>query len=199
MAKTIDQYWLSSHFETNLRASIAQELGVTIGLNQNITEIGCGSGLICQSLLDGNVISKETYVGGDISDRMLELARIRLPEITFKKWDIFNLDLPDRSQENTICIHVLQHLPEIVGPLKELTRVTKKTLCIASWFNYRDESEIKFTDEGFSNKFHVNIYSLGEFLKTIISISNEYHRHITDLSVHRYIDRIHNIYIKYAD
>ena len=112
----------------------------------NIREVGSGSGLIYQTLKDIGLVTSKTYRGGDVSERMLEIARNRAPDVEFLKLDIFGIALPDRSQDNVICIHVLQHLPGFEAAVSELVRITKNKLYIASWFVAENDDQVTFCD-----------------------------------------------------
>lgn len=187
VAKRIDGFWTSS--EETWRTAIVLDIKNCLGENPQITEIGCGTGLICQKLLQLGVVNKDSYRGGDISSNMLKLAKERLPEMEFNSWDIFNLNLEDKSQSNVICIQVLQHLPDYQDALKELVRVTKESLYISTWYNTTMDSDITFTNipqdwEG--QKFYNNNYSLPCFLTDLIAFSNSFGRVVQDIKVHNF-------------
>jgi len=160
-SKRIDEYWIKS--EGAWRELVCKKIQEFVGTDDNLLEVGCGSGLICHCLL-AHGFPKLKYSGGDVSEKMLELARKRYPEISFRNLDIFDLDLEDRSIDNVICIHVLQHLPHYEDAVRELMRVTKKRLYIVSWF--QDEEQISFTkpaEKWANQRFFNNRYSLRKF------------------------------------
>ncbi|MBW7453479.1 class I SAM-dependent methyltransferase [Paenibacillus sepulcri] len=196
-AKIIDNYWLATEMEKNWRKTVVQHIQEILDSPSKITEIGCGTGLIANELMTTGVVNKNQYQGGDISENMLEIARSRLPDISFYKWDIFNLALANKSQPNLICIHVLQHLPEIITPIKELVRVARDRLYIACWFSDTNETEIRFNnlEEGFYN----NIYSLPDFLNHVHSAASIHNRKISDINVQMFDSPICAVTITFKD
>jgi ubiquinone/menaquinone biosynthesis C-methylase UbiE len=181
-AKYIDDYWQAS--EEDWRRKLACDLKREFGVNASIVEVGCGTGLVYKALLDEGVVTEDSYIGGDVSGKMLGIARRRCPPACFKELDVFHLDLPASSQSNVICIHVLQHLPDYELAVRELLRVAKKKLYIVSWFNQEDEDLIQFSlpsERWDGQQFFNNRYSLRKFVSFIYRNSNE---HIEDLRVH---------------
>jgi ubiquinone/menaquinone biosynthesis C-methylase UbiE len=115
-------------------------------------------------MLKRRIVTAKSYIGGDVSQKMLEIARERFPKAKFDYLDIFNLPYPDKSQPNVICIHVLQHLPHYAEAVKELIRITSRRLYIASWFNESFEDNIVFGETEWGASFYNNCYSLPKFL-----------------------------------
>ncbi|MCC6952993.1 MAG: GNAT family N-acetyltransferase [Deltaproteobacteria bacterium] len=165
-AARINQYWESS--EEGWRQDLASDLVAHFRASEPLLEVGSGSGLIYKTLRDYGLVTNETYRGGDISERMLDIARRRAPDTRFDKLDIFALPFEDRSQPNVICIHVLQHLPSFEAAVAELVRVAGKKLYSASWFVEEEQDQTVFTDpakDWNDQCFYNNYYSLPRFLK----------------------------------
>lgn len=166
-AEAIDGYWLSSALEREWRGLIVADMRREFGSEASLLEIGCGSGLIYRELLEAGVVTPGSYRGGDVSRSMLSLAQQRFPGVEFSALDIMHLPYGDRSQENVICIHVLQHLPRYDAAVAELMRVASRKLYLASWFTPDPEDRLTFnepSEECGGQPFQNNCYSLPRFL-----------------------------------
>jgi ubiquinone/menaquinone biosynthesis C-methylase UbiE len=166
-AKAIDSYWINSGYEEDWRKRLVSDIKDEFGIRTSILEVGCGSGLIYEEMINHHVVTAKTYVGGDVSHKMLDIASSRYPKAKFIYLDIFKLPFQKKSQPNTICIHVLQHLPNYVQALKELIRITNGKLLISSWFTQESEDNIVFEDIPYGGPFYNNQYSLTKFLDFI--------------------------------
>lgn len=172
ISKNIDDYWMES--ETLWYQELGKWLKTELLNNCELLEVGCGSGLVCSELLKNEVITNESYKGGDVSCKMLEIARRRFPNMNFFELDIFNIKLADNSQTNVINIHVLQHLPRFEEAIKELIRITKNKLIIASWFvEDINKSNTAFDGRCLGHKFFNNVYSLSKAIEFIKNNSNK--------------------------
>jgi len=94
----------------------------------HILDAGCGTGEISSRLAD--LFSRARVLGVDILDQHLDVARSRYarfaPRLTFEHRSLFELGLPDRTFDLTVCRHVLQSIPHAERALAELMRVTKR-------------------------------------------------------------------------
>lgn len=193
-AASIDQYWLAS--EGGWRNTLTNHIELLLGKEISILEVGCGTGLIGETLLNKGIAGQ--YMGGDVSVNMLDIAKKRLPNTSLINLDIFDISVQDQFYENVICIHVLQHLPDYREALRELIRITKKNLYIASWFNTNGDSQINFSapsDKWGGQRFYNNRYSLPNFIKDIYLSGRE---DIRDIVVHRfYNDANYSVCIKF--
>ncbi len=163
----IDEYWVSSSLELENRIALTKGIAESFGTGAQIFEVGCGSGMIGQELINQGVTTSDRYSGGDISKTMLEIARKRLPECHLIDLDIFNLAaLPQR--DNVICLHVLQHLPHYQDALSQLIRFAKKQLYVATWFSDSGADELSMGKDGPGEPiFNTNRYGLDGFLNAI--------------------------------
>jgi ubiquinone/menaquinone biosynthesis C-methylase UbiE len=166
-AKYIDSYWINSGYEKEWRKRLVSDIKDEFGKRTPLLEVGCGSGLIYEEMIKLHVVTPKTYVGGDVSHKMLDTASNRYPKAKFIYLDIFKLPFPTKSRPNTICIHVLQHLPNYAQALKELIRITSGKLLISSWFTQGPEDSIVFEDIPYGGPFYNNRYSLPKFLAFI--------------------------------
>lgn len=166
-ARLIDRYWASNRDEIAFRKMVAADIEVRLGRKIPLLEIGCGSGLIYAGLRRMGIVTPQTYTGGDVSAKMLEIARKRFPEARFVKLDVLSLPYPDNSQPNVICVQVLQHLPSYEEAMKELLRITASKLYIVSWFTPNADDEFTFSDIQWGGPFYNNCYSLPRFLSFV--------------------------------
>lgn len=132
--------------------------------NQNVLDVGCGIGAYYDLLKK----KAKNYVGIDITENMVKLARKRHPEGDFRVGGVLNLPSPDESFDLVYCWSVLVHLPHnvIEKSIKELWRVTKKHL----FFNLYITKENNFSVRGPWNEFLTAVNE--EWLFKLISSFN---------------------------
>jgi SAM-dependent methyltransferase len=129
----IDQYWLASSEEKLWRAQRAQVFMERAAKMGSACEVGCGSGLVVQSLRESGWTG--AYQGFDTSYQMLALAMARLPQERFALGDAFALPCEDGEFDVAICFEVLCHLPEISRPLAEICRAARHMAIFTVWVN----------------------------------------------------------------
>jgi len=105
--------------------------------NQKVLDIGCGNGRFSELFSDS-----VKYIGVDISEKMLAIAKERYPRRKFILFDGLNLPFADESFDLVICIAVFHHLPseELRQVfLKEIKRVLKKEgkLVLTVWYLWK--------------------------------------------------------------
>lgn len=93
----------------------------------HILDAGCGTGEAAWRLAE--TYPRARVLGVDILDHHLELARERharfAPRLSFEHRSVFELGLPDRSFDLTVCRHVIHSIPHVDRVLAELARVTR--------------------------------------------------------------------------
>jgi SAM-dependent methyltransferase len=93
----------------------------------SILDVGCGTGEIPFRLADR--FPAATILGVDPYPSHVELARLRNAQygerVSFEQADVYALPVADRSQDLTVCRHLLQAVPFPERVLDELVRVTK--------------------------------------------------------------------------
>ena len=98
-----------------------------IPADARILDAGCGTGEGSSRLAE--LFPRAHVVGIDIVDHHLDLARSRYASLatrlTFEHQSIFELRIPDRSFDLTVCRHVLHSIPHPDRVLGELARVTR--------------------------------------------------------------------------
>lgn len=177
-AQAIDEYWRTSPVEAAWRQILMVDMQQVFEGPCQILEVGCGSGVIYEAMLDGGLTTPEMYTGGDISKKLLAIAKVRYPSTTFRSLDVYNLPYPDHSQDNVICVSVLQHLPDYKYAVKELLRVTRKYLYLAFWMHEGPEDQIESKDG-----FYQNVFSLPLFNKLVAEKCRIRHLWLSNYSV----------------
>jgi len=93
-----------------------------------VLDAGCGTGEASSRL--AALYPRARVLGVDILDTHLELARARhaalAGRLTFEHRSIYELGLPDRTFDLTVCRHVLHSIPHADQVIAELARVTKR-------------------------------------------------------------------------
>jgi len=93
-----------------------------------ILDAGCGTGEGASRFAD--LFPRACVLAVDILDHHLELARTRYarlaPRLTFEHRSIFELGLPEKSFDLTVCRHVMHSIPQPERVVAELARVTRR-------------------------------------------------------------------------
>jgi ubiquinone/menaquinone biosynthesis C-methylase UbiE len=94
-----------------------------------LLDVGCGPGTITVDLAE--IVAPGEVVAIDASARVLDEARRHAEEsaadlrLTFEQADVMALPYDDASFDVVHAHQVLQHLPDPVGALREMRRVTR--------------------------------------------------------------------------
>jgi ubiquinone/menaquinone biosynthesis C-methylase UbiE len=92
-----------------------------------VLDAGCGTGEISSRLVE--LYPRARVLGVDILDQHLDLARTRYARLAsrlrFEHRSIFELGLPDRAFDLTVCRHVVHAVPHPERVIAELARVTR--------------------------------------------------------------------------
>jgi len=75
-----------------------------------ILEIGCGSANEYEGFVATGIAQNLIYTGIDISERNIDNARRRYPEVDFKVGDILTDDFDERSYDVVLMKDVLEHM-----------------------------------------------------------------------------------------
>ncbi len=126
--KTKDDYNLIGYDFSSKRGNITPDLlelkKYTIK-GDNILDLGCGNGRLWEVLKDEEI----KYVGVDISETLIKIAKQKYPEQDFQVIDFFKLPFPDNYFDKVYCLAVFHHIPSRIYRLKflkEIKRVLKK-------------------------------------------------------------------------
>jgi SAM-dependent methyltransferase len=88
----------------------------------NLLDIGCGAGGFCVKASQQGI----NVSGFDASERLIEIARQRMPQTDFRIGDIEQLPYPDGNFDVVTGFNCFQFAGDIVNGLREAKRVTKK-------------------------------------------------------------------------
>ncbi|RLC40085.1 MAG: hypothetical protein DRH33_01040 [Candidatus Nealsonbacteria bacterium] len=72
-----------------------------------VLDLGCGNGRFFEILKDKGV----DYIGVDFSERLIEIAKKRYPQVKFQVADALNLPFPNNFFDKVYTIAVLHHIP----------------------------------------------------------------------------------------
>ena len=110
--------WGHKHFELPL----FQHLGLDVK-DKNVLEIGCGNGYGGCLL---NQLGPKSYIGLDMMEEQIEIARRDYPQYEFILQDATDLSqFSDDSKDVVIIFGVLHHIPEWRKVIDEIARVLK--------------------------------------------------------------------------
>jgi len=110
--------WGHQHFELPM----FQKLGLDIK-DKDVLEIGCGNGFGGHLL---NRLGPKSYIGLDVMEEQIEIARRTYPQYEFIVRDAADLSqFADASKDVVIIFGVLHHIPEWRRVLEEIARVLK--------------------------------------------------------------------------
>jgi ubiquinone/menaquinone biosynthesis C-methylase UbiE len=100
--------------------------------DDRILDVGCACGHYYRSL-KREIKNNFYYTGIDPYKIFLDKAKLAWKDeknVNFKKGNIFNLSLDNKEFDIVVCNNVLLHLPSIEKPLRELIRVSKRTVIL---------------------------------------------------------------------
>ena len=121
--RAMNTWWRKSgqeHFELPM----FQRLGLDVK-DKDVLEIGCGNGYGGYLL---NQLEPKSYIGVDMMDEQIEIARKNYPGLQFIVQDATDLSqLATASKDVVIIFGALHHIPEWRKVLDEITRVLKPT------------------------------------------------------------------------
>lgn len=119
--------WNAAYREKRLsEVSIDQRTAVLTWLETlnrtdlDIIEVGCGAGWLCPAIAPFGRVTAT-----DLSDEVLDRARIRFPDVSFVAGDFMTLNFPDEGFDVVITLEVLAHVadqPAFVAKLARLLR-----------------------------------------------------------------------------
>jgi len=110
-----------------LRRKLALGLGnLNICPSETLLDIGCGTGNIVLGLL-GQLSPHGRVVAIDVSSRMIEIARKKIPDsrITWSIANAFQLPLANNSIDRTFCCSVWPHFDDPPAISREIFRVLR--------------------------------------------------------------------------
>lgn len=144
--QSLDNYWRTSAIERQWREILVADLQRHFAGPCSFLDVGCGTGVIYEALVEAGLTTPEQYTGVDASEAMLHVARERYPEASWEQADIAQLPFRSLQHSNVLCISVLQHLPDYRQALRELLRVTRTQLYVTMLLCEGSQDE-SYTDE----------------------------------------------------
>ncbi len=107
-----------------------------------LLDVGCGNGRLIPWLQQN--CSGLNYLGVDVSEQLLSIARQQFPSQRFIKASMLQLPFPDAQFDVVACVAALQHIPSVAyreQALTELLRVTKPNgvLFMLNWDIYQSK------------------------------------------------------------
>jgi len=107
--------------------AVRNEFGGTLNhLNgEFVLDVGCSTGACARSIVD---ISKCNYVGVDIEEHYIKIAKKRSPAASFYAMDARKMSFPEDSFDLAMFIGVMHHMDDdlVKSCLKEVSRVLRK-------------------------------------------------------------------------
>ncbi|MEK9175438.1 MAG: class I SAM-dependent methyltransferase [Patescibacteria group bacterium] len=91
----------------------------------DILEAGVGQGVVLDNITHRGDKNIHSLTGIDLSDRLLEMARILLPQAAILKADIERMPFDDASFDFVIMVDTFQYLQDFESALCEVRRVLR--------------------------------------------------------------------------
>ncbi len=102
------------------------------GVHANsILEAGAGPGDLAAHILPAVGFEPERYLGTDVCDEQVAIARATHPAYRFEQASIYDLPAADCSIDLVIACEVLEHVDEPDRALRELHRICRGTLLLS--------------------------------------------------------------------
>lgn len=173
--------------EMEVSKAMAKIIKKFIKKEESILDVGCASGHFYRSL-KREIKNNFYYTGCDPYKIFLDYAKKAWKNdhnSSFVKGNIYNLPFKKNNFDLCFSSNVLLHLPEVSKPIKELLRVTKKTLILRTvvydvsykiqlvynnkwWKNTKVKPVDEFDKKGNARSFsYFNIHSK-DYLKALI-------------------------------
>ena len=109
--------------QRNFELPVFQRLGLD-ARGKDVLEIGCGSGYGAYLL---NRLQPKSYVGLDVMEEQIGIARRNYPQFEFQVQDATDLShFEDASRDLVIIFGVLHHIPAWRRTIDEIARVLKQ-------------------------------------------------------------------------
>src|SRR5215213_4990891 len=108
-----EQYLATKDPEDPLALEALGDLASLLPPEAGVLDLGCGAGVpVTRWLIDRGF----TVTGVDVSDRQLELARTNVPDCTFLKADMTELDFAPETFDAVVAFHSIIHVPRTEHP-----------------------------------------------------------------------------------
>ena len=104
--------------------------------HDSVLEVSCHHGYYIEELRSRGYTA--SYVGIDITQNFLEVARKRLPGEDFRWGDARSLDFPQDSFDLVMATGILMHLPRPAKAARDIFRIARKYVLISVYGSDRD-------------------------------------------------------------
>ena len=136
IAKTKDDYNRMAAEFARTRGGLPQDLldlKRYIVKGEKVLDLGCGNGRFSE------LFDADDYVGVDVSEELMRLAKEKYPNREFVSINATNLPFPDNSFDKVFCLAVIHHIPSKQmrqAFLAEAKRVLKPggLLILTAWY-----------------------------------------------------------------
>lgn len=132
-AEIYDHRWSSYVSNTlNFLIDYLQRSKQILG-NEYILDIACGTGELERRFL--NLHPDLNVIGVDISEKMLDVARLKLPNLEFVNASARFLPFPDHKFDMVVTVSAFHYFEQPLDTLKEIRRILKPQgkLIIMDW------------------------------------------------------------------
>ncbi|MEK7623369.1 MAG: class I SAM-dependent methyltransferase [Patescibacteria group bacterium] len=145
---------IAEHF-SQTRSWVADDLrvlGTYVHPGDSVLDLACGNARLYQLFVEESRADTITYVGVDISQKQLEMARKRFPGINVKLGEMTQIPCPNANFDVVYCLAAFHHLAtdeERLQTLREIFRVLKPdgTLVMTNWNLYSEWAKEKLKNE----------------------------------------------------
>ena len=108
-----EQYLATKDPEDPLALVALEDLALLLPSEASVLDLGCGAGVpVTRWLADRGF----AVTGVDVSARQLELARTNVPEVTFLKADMSEVDFGPETFDSVVAFHSIIHVPRTGHP-----------------------------------------------------------------------------------
>jgi len=101
-----------------------EQLSELLPSSGQVLDAGCGVGKPTSEFLTKRGFN---VTGVDISKKMIDLAKVNVPDARFYQRNILTLDFPDSTFDGVVCVYTLWHIPRMNHPtiIRNLHRMLK--------------------------------------------------------------------------
>ncbi len=131
---------------------LLEEFTSKVRYDSKICDLGCGPGHISRFLKDRD---KDVF-GIDLSNEMLNIAKVKNPDIDYKIGNMMDLELQDNSLGGVVSFYSIVHctINEVEGVFKEVWRVLEKDGLL--FLSFHSGTQILHVDSLFDEKVNLD-------------------------------------------
>lgn len=103
---------------------------VLVRFGRSVLDVGCGPGAMSIHLMPHR--SRVSWIGMDVTAKMLAAAQVHHPHVPLTRGDVGTLPFLDKSRDVVLLRHVLEHLPAwlMQNALTEAIRVARRAVVV---------------------------------------------------------------------